>query len=44
MQYIDQTLSYDEIIKFQKQYGSYVKVTVDIENERLVIGCELHAD
>ncbi|PIS21135.1 hypothetical protein COT52_00175 [candidate division WWE3 bacterium CG08_land_8_20_14_0_20_43_13] len=33
-----------EVNKIQKEYGSYVKVTADLETGWVVIGTELHAD
>ncbi len=33
-----------EITKVVDKYGKYFKVTVDIENKLIVIGCKLHAD
>lgn len=44
MEYADQPLSKDMIGEIQKTYGDYVKITADIEERRIVIGCELHAD
>lgn len=44
MEFIDKELSKSDIARLQVEYGTYVKVTVDIENEWLVVGCELHAD
>ena len=33
-----------EIVEMKVGYGDLVKITVDIETEILVLGCELHAD
>lgn len=44
MEFIDKELSKSDIARLQVEYGTYVKVTVDIENEWLVVGCELHVD
>ena len=44
MEFIDKSLSTDEISKLQKAYGNYVKLTIDIGNRWVMVGCELHAD
>ncbi len=44
MKYVDTKLSYEDIQQLRKDYGDYIKVTVDILNNRLIAGCELHAD
>ena len=44
MKFVDKPLSKKEIKEIKKELGNYVKVTVDIEHEWIVIGCELHAD
>lgn len=44
MKLITQPLAKKEIKKIEKEYGNYIKVTVDLENNILVAGCELHAD
>ncbi len=44
MKYVDAKLTLDEILQIRKDFGDYVKVTVDILNNRLIVGCELHAD
>lgn len=44
MELIQKPLSQPEIQQIQQKYGNYVKVTVDLEKEILVVGCELHAD
>lgn len=37
-------LTVAEIKKIQNDYGSYVKITADIDDDIAVVGCELHAD
>ena len=44
MKLIRKPLSAQEIFVLKKQHGSYLKLTIDLENEILVAGCELHAD
>lgn len=44
MKFINQPLTKKEIETLQKTFGNYVKLTVDIENEWVVAGSELHAD
>lgn len=44
MKFVETPLSKTEMDDLQKQYGDYVKVTVDIEKAILVVGCDLHAD
>jgi len=44
MQLISKSLSKPECQSLQAAYGNYVKVTVDIEKQILVAGCQLHAD
>lgn len=44
MEFIDRILTKEEILKLQKVYGDYIKLTVDLEKERMVAGGELHAD
>lgn len=44
MKLVEISLSKDELSEIMKEYGSYIKVTVDIKKEILVLGCELHAD
>lgn len=44
MKFVDKPLSKQEIENIKKEFGSYVKVTADIENEWIMVGCELHAD
>lgn len=44
MKYFDVPLSKEDIETIHKTYGEYVKVTADLENKKIVVGCELHAD
>lgn len=44
MKYINSVLPVEEVEDLRKEYGDYVKITVDLENGQLVAGCELHAD
>ncbi|MGI5826527.1 MAG: DUF5674 family protein [Patescibacteria group bacterium] len=44
MRYLKNVLSPGEIEDLKREFGSYVKITVDLGLEQLVIGCELHAD
>jgi len=44
MEFIDKPLTKEEILKIQKNYGDYVKLTVDIKKEWVIAGGELHAD
>ncbi|KKP48226.1 MAG: hypothetical protein UR39_C0001G0021 [Candidatus Woesebacteria bacterium GW2011_GWA1_33_30] len=44
MKYFDSTLNDGDIKSIHKEYGDYVKITADLKNERIVVGCELHAD
>lgn len=44
MKFLDKPLSKEEIENIRKEFGSYVKVTADIGQELIVVGCELHAD
>ena len=44
MKLIDKKLSGEELEAIIGEYGSYVKVTVDIENGWVVVGPELHID
>jgi len=44
MRFVDQPLSSEKISILRKDSGDYLKLTVDIENEWLVAGGELHAD
>ncbi len=44
MEFVDRVLAREEILKLQKVYGGYVKLTVDLEKEWVVAGGKLHAD
>lgn len=44
MKYFDAPLSKEDIDAVHQEYGEYVKITADLENKRIVVGCELHAD
>ena len=44
MRFIDKPLVKREIELLKQEYGDYLKVTVDLEKEVLVAGCQLHAD
>jgi len=44
MKLVESPLSKEELKEIRNQYGNYIKVTVDIEKEIVVLGCELHAD
>jgi len=44
MKFVDKTLTKKEIEDIKKEFGNYVKITADIEQEWIVVGCELHAD
>lgn len=44
MRFFNSPLKIEDIKKLQKQWGNYLKLTVDIENEWVVVGGELHAD
>lgn len=44
MQFIKSPLKKEEIQNLKNNFGNYLKLTIDIENECLVAGSELHAD
>jgi len=44
MELIDKPLSAQEISGLRKEFGDYIKLTVDVEKKILVAGCKLHAD
>lgn len=44
MKYFDTPLLKEDIENIHQAYGEYVKITADLENKRIVVGCELHAD
>ena len=41
---MDKVLSKTEIENIKKEFGNYVKITADLENKKIIVGCELHAD
>lgn len=44
MKYFDTPLSKEDIDEIHRIHGGYVKITADLENNRIIVGCELHAD
>ena len=44
MKYFDSPLSKEDVDGIHKTYGEYVKITADLKNKSIVVGCELHAD
>lgn len=44
MRLISKSLSKQEIAALKKKYGDYLKLTIDLGQRLLVVGCELHAD
>ena len=44
MIYVDHILTKNEINDIVAKYGPYTKVTVNLDKDELVLGCELHAD
>lgn len=44
MKYFDAPLSKEDIDLVHQTYGEYVKITADVENKRIVVGCGLHSD
>ena len=44
MEVVDRALTKEELLNLQKVYGDYVKLTVDLEKDWVVVGGELHAD
>ena len=44
MDFVDKKLTKEEILDFQNKYGNYVKLTIDVENGWVMVGCILHAD
>jgi len=44
MELIGQPLTANEFKALHQKFSGYFKVTVDIEKEPLVAGCELHVD
>jgi hypothetical protein len=44
MKFFDKSLTKLELEEIEKEFGSYVKITADLENKWIIVGCELHAD
>ena len=44
MEFFDYPLTFKEIKKLQEKWGDYLKITVDIKNNWVVAGGELHTD
>ena len=44
MEFISKILTKSEVAELRRMYGDYVKLTVDVANEWIVAGGELHAD
>lgn len=44
MIFVDHELNLEEINNIRNDFGNYVKLTIDVENYWVIIGCELHAD
>jgi len=44
MDFIDKILTKDEILNLRKKYGDYIKLTIDVGNQWIIAGGELHAD
>lgn len=44
MKLINKPLSKTQLAQIRQKYGDYLKLTVDLEKEQLVLGTELHAD
>ena len=44
MKFVHKPLSKKEIASLKKKYGSYLKLTIDLDQENIVAGCTLHAD
>jgi hypothetical protein len=44
MKFFDKILTKQELDEIKKEFGDYVKITADLENKWIVVGCELHAD
>jgi len=41
---VDRILTKEDIFELRGAYGDYIKLTVDLEKEQVVVGGELHAD
>ena len=44
MDFIEKKLTKEEILDFQNKYGNYVKLTIDVKNGWVMVGCVLQAD
>ncbi|MBP8591195.1 hypothetical protein KBI33_01850 [Candidatus Shapirobacteria bacterium] len=44
MDFLEKPLSQEEIAALAKKYGNYFKITADIDQGKVVVGCPLHAD
>lgn len=44
MKTVKTPLGKNEISELKAQYGNYFKLTIDLEKEIAIAGCELHAD
>jgi len=44
MDFVDKKLIRAEISRLRKKYGSYIKLTIDVEKKWIVAGGQLHAD
>lgn len=44
MDLIDKKLTKSEVRNLRKKYHDYIKLTVDVKNEWVMVGGELHAD
>lgn len=41
---VDKILTKFELEQIKNEFGNYSKITADIKNKWLIVGCELHAD
>lgn len=44
MELVSTPLSKKQLADIKRRYGDYLKLTVDLEKEKLILGTELHAD
>lgn len=47
IQIIDKPISistFNELIEFEKKFGGFIKIAVDIKKARISLNCELHCD
>lgn len=44
MEFIEQPVTTRQINNLQSKFGKYLKLTVDVVEEKIIAGCELHAD